>query len=164
MKNKSGCFLGLVSLFFIAIFAVLLLFIVKDKYTDGRIPAKDEDRYLLYINERVFTKAFDNDNTWLNMVNSSKEYIQLCSADTAQFKTFFIGKESLIHQTKEQFPDYDFAWGIDEDLGMYFSLPRNSKLSNDSTMKNKRDYVVVPVWLVTKLIDENLLDMNAEIE
>lgn len=164
MNNKPGCVLGIVYLFFVAVFGVLLLFIVKDKYTDGRIPAKDEDRYLLYINERVFTKAFDNDSTWLKVVNSSKESIQLCSSDTAQFKAFFIGKESLIHQTKELFPDYGFVWGMDEDLGMYFSLPRNSKLSNDSMMRNKRDYVVVPVWLVTKLIDENLLDMNAKIE
>lgn len=162
--NKPGCVLGIVSLFFIAIFAVLLLFIVKDKYTDGRIPAKDEDRYLLYINERVFTKAFDNDSTWLNVVNSSREYIQLCSSDTALFKAFFIGKDSLILQTERLFPDYKFKWGKDEDLGMYFSLPRNSKLPNGSAMRDGSDYVVAPVWLVTKLIDENLLDMNARIE
>lgn len=126
------------------------------EYTEGRIPTMGEDRYLSYVNNKVFTEAFDAD--WLSVVDNSKSYIQLCAKDTVKFNDFFLGKDSLFKQTMNAFPDYGFMLGKDKDLGAYVALPRFYK------MKEKGDYVVTPVWLIAKLLDEKFLDPKKNVD
>lgn len=136
----------------IIILVLLLNNILDDKYTEGRIPVKDEDRYLLYVNTEVFTEAFNED--WLKVVDNSKSHIKLYTTDKVKFNELFMGKDSLFKQTISEFSGYDFEFGNNENAEMYVALPKYSKINEDG------EYVVVPVWLITKLIDANFLDIK----
>lgn len=142
--------------FIIMILVLLLKNILDDKYTEGRVPMKDEDRYLLYVNTEVFTEVFNED--WLKVVNNSKSHIKLCTTDKVKFNELFIGKDSLFKQTISEFNEYGFELGNNEKSEMYVALPKYSKI------KENGEYVVVPVWLIVKLIDAHLLDIKKNLD
>ncbi len=137
----------------IIMFVSIAMFILHEKYTDGRLPIKDESKYLMYINENVFKEAYNDSNKLLRVVNSSKAYLQFCAIDTIKYQSLFFGKDSLVEKTNESFPEY-IKWGRDEDLGLYFSLSR------DFVWKGETNFVIVPAWLMAILIDENVLDIE----
>lgn len=138
----------------------LAYYFSKEKETEGKVPSREMSQYLLlYIKDDVFTETkilTEDAKSWMKVVNSNKDNIQLCAVDTARFKTFFT-QDSIALKTISMFPDHGFQWEHDEDLGWCFTLPRSQ------VWDDKSNYVTVPSWLMAKLIDVNAFDMDETI-
>ncbi len=153
-----------ITLGIIALIPLLLMLFLshscsKEKDTVGSIPTKDVSQYLLYIKDDVFTEKnilTEDAKSWMKVVNSNKDNIQLCAVDTTKFKAFFT-QDSIAIKTISMFPDHGFQWEYDEDLGWCFTLPRSQ------VWDDKSNYVTVPSWLMAKLIDVNAFDMDETI-
>ena len=149
------------NIFFMALYimiAVVGFLSIKgiDKYSDGKIPTFDENKYIMIIKEDVFRQAF-NENQWIDIVNkrSSNTMLQLCiSLDSVSDNSIF---DNII-KTAEDFTmfKWDTVMGNNSRL-LYFSLPM------EPIEKEKFDYVNIPTWLMSTLIDENILDINTEL-
>lgn len=126
----------------------------RDRYTQGAHPVENVDFCLMHINAEVFDKVNSDSCVWLKIVNSSSRYLQLCAKDSVKFKSIFEGKDNLSSQTVKKFGNYGFKYGMDEDLGLCFSLPREEGWGIN---KETKDYIVIPTWLVVALIDEHVL-------
>ena len=128
----------------------------NNRYNEGKLPVKEENKYFIQVKDNVFTEAIKEDNSILSVINSSKNKLQLCPANadnTDEYMNIFFGSDSLAQKTIELFKDRGFEWVINDSiLGTYFSLPR------EMYMNDSYDYVTVPVWLVKELLDKNILD------
>ncbi|MBR3611796.1 MAG: hypothetical protein IKL54_00670 [Bacteroidaceae bacterium] len=141
-------------LFLFAIIAYIFVF--NNEYKDGKTPNKNADEYLVYMNDKVFTSVVNEqekgeDKTLLKVVDSSKKKLQLYVSDSAKFASKL---KMLANLTIREFEGYGFEWGEDEQ-GNYFSLPREKGWNED--------YVITPVWLVSLLVDNGVIDTNEEI-
>ena len=135
-------------------FACFAYYFKRERYTQGVHPVQNVDFCLMHINAEVFDKVNSDSCAWLEIVNSSGRYLQLCAKDTVKFKSIFEGKDNLSIQTIKKFGHYGFKYGVDEDLGLCFSLPREEGWGIN---KETKDYIVIPTWLVVALIDEHVL-------
>lgn len=160
-NNKRTLLLGV----FLVSPLIILIFIAfnvnRDGYIDGKTPIKDATKYFIYVKDDVFKKnssiITQDASSWIRIEDSNKNNIQLCATDSVKFKSLLLGSDSLALKTIEQYPNHGFKWGIDEDLGYYFSLPRE-------TGWDKSNYIKVPTWLMAILIDEKVLDMKKQLK
>ena len=150
-ENKRitlGSVLGVV--FYLIIF-LIVFFIVKsmDKYTEGKTPTIDENKYVVKIKEDVFRTAFKN-NSWIDIVDkrSSKKKLEFRIAfDENMLKDVMATTETFTY----------FTWDtIVEDgvKSIYFSLPIETR------ERESFDYVTIPTWFLTELIDSEILDVE----
>lgn len=130
-------------------------------YIDGKTPIKDATKYFIYVKDDVFKEnssiITQNASSWIRIEDSNKNNIQLCATDSVKFKSLLLGCDSLALKTIEQYPNHGFKWGVDEDLGYYFSLPRE-------TGWDKSNYIKMPTWLMAILIDEKVLDIKKQLK
>ena len=141
------------------IFPLLLLLVLffayscsQQDYTEGRIPTKNAGKYFIDVKVAVFRNCISSDTTsWLRIEGKYRNSFVVYATDSAKFNNLFFGKDSLAMKTSVLKPE--FKCGSNEDLGRYLTLPIEKQ--ND-----ENDYVMVPTWLMSVLIDEKVLDMN----
>lgn len=126
-----------------------------DKYTNGKIPTADEDKYVIMLKSKVFKQAF-KDNSWIDVVNkrSSRKKIELCiKLDSVYFDDLMFDK---VQKTVADFPIFSWDTIVENQSDLlYFSLPIE-KIKE----KEEFDYVRIPTWLLTTLVEEEVLDME----
>lgn len=160
MKRINGKFVFFILA--IIVFAILgFLYLTSvDKSDEGKIPSVDEDKYVIALKEAVFTQAFNGDNSWVEVVNkrSSRTKLQLCiELDSVYFTNPDILLGYVI-KTSEEYTD--FSWDTiteNETRLLYFSLPIETIVEID-----KFDYVSIPTWLLSTLIDEEVMDIEVD--
>lgn len=135
---------------------ITYIFVFNNEYIDGKIPKKNTDEYLIYMNDKVFTSTIneyskEKSTAWFKVVDSSKKRLQLYALDSVKFVSKL---DKLAKQTVNEFDDYGFKWGKDDE-GNYFSLPRERGW--------EEDYVITPAWLVSLLIDEGIIDTKEKV-
>ena len=135
---------------------------VRSSYSDGQVPVQDASKYFVYLKDGLFANW---ESEWIGVSNNSKRVVWLYAKDTAKFKERMMGKDTLALKTVAKFEGQGFEWDEDnEELGVCFSLPRDfssSERENDM-IDGKYDYVKVPVWLMSVLIDEGVIDLKKE--
>lgn len=161
-KLKLNIALVLMSLMIIVV--CVAFWLIRPSYTEGVIPTKDASKYFVYVKDGLFE---DWNNKWIDVSNDSKGVVWLYAKDTAKFKEKLLGKDNLAKVTIEKFEGQGYEWkDDDEELGMCFSLPRDFTASErgGDMRAGRYDYVKVPVWLMSVLIDEGVIDLKKEMK
>ena len=160
-ENIKNIILALILLSPLLIVVFIAFNVLRDPYVDGCLPVKDASKYFINVKEDVFKKKNDvltkESKSWIRVIDSNKGNIQLCATDSIKFKSLLLGKDSLAIKTMNDYKNMGYEWGVDEELGYYFSLPRE-------TVWDESNYIKVPTWLMAVLIDEGVLNIKQPLE
>lgn len=126
----------------------------KDKYDDGMVPIVNADKLFIKLKHEVFTQAF-NDNDVLEVDGTvSKDVFRFRAKDAGLFNDLMLGNDSLAKKTESMFNGFKY---VEDSTGTYFYMPL------ERSEKSGFDYVSVPTWLLSSLIDEEILSIDSTV-
>lgn len=154
-NRTKGTFLKLMILFALPVLALLVAFFVsRVEYTDGEKPTKDVTKYLMDVKMDVLTKCVDkNSSQWIKVDCGNKNAVKLHVTDVDKFNKLLSEKENLMVETMKMFPEHGFKWDKNE----------NTIILPVERSWHRSDYVKIPVWLMSVLLDENVFNLQKEL-